>query len=67
MTKEEAEKKLADQKDISLGFCPIIRNLCRKDCISYKQSWINQTSPDNYSFYKDLCRSPLISGEISVD
>ena len=66
MNYEEAKKKLEDYKNSSLGFCPVINAHCRKDCVDYNKAYIQEIQPGSYSFYREHCSHPFISGEIGT-
>ena len=74
MTKDEAEIRLKKHKNMSLGFCPLINDKCKTDCINYCKSNIRKvrysgnipkTENTIYIFHKESCSSPLITGNIT--
>ena len=65
MTKEEAEKRLAEHENKPLGYCWLIQDECRTDCVSYQKAWIHETYHHRYEFFKEACTCPLIVGIMS--
>lgn len=68
-TREEAEKLLQEQELKGSGldhFCPLIKDRCRRDCISFVSSRITESKlPKEFLFhlYDPYCANPLITGE----
>jgi hypothetical protein len=56
-----AEKKLSEHINEPLGFCPLLRDECRMDCVSYKKASVYK-SGYSATFFKEHCLSPIITG-----
>jgi hypothetical protein len=56
-----SRKKLAEHIDKPLGFCPLIKDMCRADCVSYNKAYICKGVRD-YWFVEESCTNPLVTG-----
>jgi hypothetical protein len=69
MTKEEAEKKLAEHENKPIGFCPIINAECRLDCVCYIPACTASISSYEplFTVYNEYCNSPLVTGIVEYN
>ena len=67
MKKEEAEAKLQGFQNASLGFCPLIKGDCRKDCVFYVKPEITDYSQgaraEAFGVCGHYCEIPLATTE----
>ena len=71
MNQIEAERELEILREKSLGYCPLIKDDCRKDCAAYFEGSVAKNpykSNDEYEWrvYPPYCSSPVVTGEIEV-
>ena len=64
MTRGEAERKLKNHKKESLGFCPLIKDNCRMDCVCFVKAeiWKPSSLSDTYFFSEHHCISHMLNG-----
>jgi len=74
MNKNEAERELAKVKreyELNLGYCPLIQNTCRKDCMAYFEGSIQKFphhhEGDWWKIISPRCESPIVTGVIVVE
>jgi len=74
MNQSQAERKLTKLREDSLGYCPLIKSGCRKDCAAYSEGSISKLPyqrPDEeeecWRIYPPRCESPIVSGVIIVE
>ena len=60
MTREEAKEKLKYQESKCLGFCPLINDKCRTDCVSYRCAHIYSQDRNSYEIRKETCSLLLV-------
>lgn len=71
--KTEAEaSEVAENMDYhSLGYCPVIRSLCRTDCISYVKPHstpgIRNGCVQGYYAAEAYCKHPMIGGALYIE
>ena len=67
---EAAQNALIKFQAESLGWCPIIRETCRKDCVCYYEGRVYfnlDTLKDTWRIYIPSCQNVMISGVINVE
>jgi hypothetical protein len=66
MTKEEAEKKVKEANDIGIEqYCPLIKQGCRNDWISFIPPSLHQYKGD-YSVISPYCSCNLFREQLDV-
>jgi len=67
MNKEEAEIEAEQKNEVALRrFCPLIKDTCRKDCVSFKVATMEETlfynEPPSGMFHVTggYCNSPML-------
>ena len=69
-SEKEAEAALATSRCGSLGWCPLIKEDCKRKCICYYKGDIKQYKPKPdypWNVYYPRCTNVLISGVITVE
>ena len=67
MNRISAEKKLMKLREKCLGYCPLIKDDCNKDCVSYSEGSVSKLpfpKPDeeeSWCVYPPNCISPIIN------
>ncbi len=66
MTREEAEKQVIENNKKGIeSFCPLIKHMCRIDCISFIPSKLHRYN-DDYSVYAPYCSCNLFNEKLEV-
>jgi hypothetical protein len=70
-TEKEAQAALATARCGSLGWCPLIKEDCKRKCICYYEGDIHEanpiTEPKGWLVHYPSCTNVLISGVITAD
>ena len=69
-TEKEAKAALAPARCGSLGWCHVIKEDCKRKCVSYREGDIKQYSSKlDYPWYVlyPYCINPLVCGVITVE
>lgn len=57
----QAQKVLNEQDNESLGFCPVINQECRKDCVCYSGGFVRGNDKNGWCVEIDpQCLNPMI-------
>lgn len=67
-TEKEAQEALDKANKETLGFCPLIKSGCQKNCVCYENGYI--LAPDfkpSWKLEPPYCSNVLISGVIDVN
>jgi len=70
MNLTQAEEKLSElQKELLKHLCPLTKDLCRKDCMSYYEGDTRADSyeQDEWRVISPRCESPIVTGVIVVE
>lgn len=68
-SEKEAQDVLDQVRDISLGFCPEIKEMCRKDCVCYQKGSISHYTKDlkkHWRVCQPYCSNVNIRGIITA-
>ena len=65
-TEKEAQEALEESRAKGLGFCPLIKQLCHTDCISYDKGHLYGGNGGRWRVQYPWCSNVLISGIITV-
>ena len=64
----EALEALNGERGKALGFCPLIKESCKTDCICYYEGDIHEPNAEfKWVVHYPCCTNVLISGEITAD
>jgi len=64
MTEEEAKAKLQGFQNDPLGFCPLIKDTCRKDCVFYVEPNMRGLGGTNdFHVFGNYCEIPTATNE----
>lgn len=68
-TEEAAKHTLNNARKENLGWCPVIRDLCREDCLCYYEGSISKPYgvKKQWTVHYPGCTHVLISGATSVE
>ena len=70
-TETEAQAALATARCGSLGWCPVIKEDCKRKCICYEEGHIYEPAPMSETKYWRIqypyCTNVLISGVVIVE
>ena len=70
-SEKEAKAALATSRCGSLGWCPLIKEDCKRKCLSYYEGDMHQSNPVSQTkywlVYSPRCTNVLISGVITVE
>lgn len=67
-TEKEAQEALKEAQGKCLGFCPVARHDCIRDCICYCEgSCRKDPFKDRYNIHYPYCINPLVWGTIKVE
>lgn len=64
MTRDEAQKEVDRLKALPvLDFCPLLKDVCRKDCTCYVEAYKRQHSDASYFTQIGYCGNAMFSNE----
>ena len=67
-TEEEAERMVAEHEiDMQPKFCPVIRDMCRKDCECWGRSMIHPHYQTKFAVTFSGCTNPMLTGDRCCD